>query len=204
MLSLLKKSDAPPPVQPFWHPDFRSREKLPDIKVVRTTFWINGPAIFVVLAVGLYLGYTEVQLHSLKKQIADTEARIKRDEKPSEQFVAMFEKFKPEETRINEVNTFVKSKPVFSNLLLRLGETLPPNIAIDTIDLRETMLILRVSVRGDPVAASKHAVAYRAQLAADKQLAALFDDVSSNQPARSPTTNRMTIEFQLRVKGAKK
>src|SRR5690349_25124389 len=111
MLSLLKKSDAPPPVQPFWHPDFRSREKLPDIKVVRTAFFINGPAIFVVLALGLYLGYQEVQLHSLNKQIADTEARIARDKKPSEQFVAPYKKFVPEEARINEVNTFVKSSP---------------------------------------------------------------------------------------------
>jgi hypothetical protein len=204
MLSLLKKSDAAPLVQPFWHPDFRNREKLPDIKVVRTTFWINGPAIFIVIALGLYFGVQEWQLRALKMQIADTEARIARDKRPSEQAVALFKKFQPEEARIIEVNTFVNSKPLISKLILRLGQTLPPNIAVDTMDFREAGLLLRLSVRGDPVAASGYANAYRDLLAADKELS-LFEDIAfTTPPTRNPTTNRMTVEIFLRLKGAKK
>ena len=46
MLSLLKKkSDAAAPAVPAWHPNFRDYEKLPDVKVVRTAFFINAAAI---------------------------------------------------------------------------------------------------------------------------------------------------------------
>jgi hypothetical protein len=204
MLSLLKKSDAPPPVQPFWHPDFRHQQKLPDIKAVRTTFWINGPALFVVLALGLYFGLQEWQLRALNIQIADAEARIKRDKKGSEQNVALFKKFETEEARIGEVDAFVKSKPLVSAIILRLSQTLPPNIAIDTMDFRETGLTLRLSVRGDSVAASGYASAYRDRLAADKELAVFEDVAFTSTPVRNPATGRMAVEIFLRLKGAKK
>lgn len=203
-LKLLKKSDAPPPVQPFWHPDFRQRQKLPDIKAVRTTFWVNGPAIFVALALGLYFGLQEWQLRNLNLQIAEADARITRDKKGSDQAIALFKKFQGEEARINEVDAFVKARPLFSAIVLRLSHTLPPNIAVDAMDFRDTGLNLRLSVRGDAVAASGTGSAYRDQLAADKELA-MFDDVSfTSTPVRSATTGRMSVEIFLRLKGAKK
>ena len=53
MLPLLKKksdADAAPAV-PAWHPNFRNYQKLPDIKVVRTAFFVNGIAILLVVAI---------------------------------------------------------------------------------------------------------------------------------------------------------
>ena len=49
MLSLLKKKPdaAAANLTPAWHPNFRNFERLPDTKVVRTTFFINGGAIAV-------------------------------------------------------------------------------------------------------------------------------------------------------------
>ena len=43
-LSLTKKSDAQSAVAPVWHPNFRNFERLPDTKVVRTTFFVNTAA----------------------------------------------------------------------------------------------------------------------------------------------------------------
>jgi len=204
MLSLLKKSDAPPPVQPFWHPDFRNQQKLPDIKAVRTTFWINGPAIFIVLALGLYFGLQAWQLRGLKQQLAETEARIARDKRPSDQAKALFAKFQAEEARVNEIDAFLKSKPIVSTLILRLAETLPPNIAIDAIDLRGNGLVVRLSVRGDAAAASGYATAYLEQLRADKELSAFENFAFTSTPVRNPSTNNMSVEFLLGLKGAKK
>ena len=50
MLSLLKKKSeaAAAPTVPAWHPNFRNYEKLPDLKVVRTAFFVNGAAIFMI------------------------------------------------------------------------------------------------------------------------------------------------------------
>src|SRR4051812_44858078 len=107
MLSKLKKSDAGPPVQPFWHADFRNREKLPDIKVVRTSFWTNGPYIFVATAIAMYFGIQEWHLYRLNQQIDAAEARITKNKKPSDQAKALFMRFMIEDTRINDVQTFV-------------------------------------------------------------------------------------------------
>ena len=59
MLSLLKKKKKPDaaaseaPQVPAWHPNFRNYQQLPDIKVVRTAFFVNGAAVFVALGLAV-------------------------------------------------------------------------------------------------------------------------------------------------------
>lgn len=204
MLSLLKKKSeaAAAPAVPNWHPNFRSYEKLPDIKVVRTAFFINGAAIFAALALSTYFGIKEWQLRVLNGQINEEVRKIERDKRQSEQAVALYKKFQTEEARIREVEAFIKSKPIVSSLLMRLGETLPPNIALDNLELRGDGLALRLSVRGEGVAASEHATAYAEQLKTDPQLAAFAEPNFTSTPTRNPTTGRMAVEFFLRYKPA--
>jgi hypothetical protein len=141
----------------------------------------------------------------LKAQIADVTRQIQKNKGPSTEVVGQFKKFQAEEARINEVITFLNAKPPVSTLILRLARTLPPNIAIDSMDLRETGLVLRLSVRGDATAASGYATAYYEQLRADKELTARFEDVIfTGTPMRNATTGRMTVEILLRAKPAPK
>src|SRR3954470_24922876 len=208
MLSLLKKkSDAAgAPTVPNWHPNFRNYEKLPDIKVVRTAFFVNGAAIFVALALGIYFGIKEWQLRVIKGQIAEVQRQIDSNKRPSDQAVAVYKKFQAEEAKVNEVDAFVKSRPLVSALIVRLADTLPKNIAIDTIDLRADGLVLRLSVRGDAAAASGYATDYLDQLRADKELSNFDEFAFTSTPTRSPSTGRMALEFILRPKppGGKK
>jgi hypothetical protein len=204
MLSLLKKkseADAPPAV-PAWHPNFRNYEKLPDIKVVRTAFFVNGAAILVAVSLAIYLGFKEWQLHAVNVQLAQVRAQIDHDKRASDQAITLFKKFQTEEAKISEVDAFMGSKPIVSTLILRLAQTLPSNIAIDTLDLRDAGLTLRLSVRGDAAAASGYATAYLEQLRADKDLAQ-FDEVTfTSTPVRNPATGRMAVEFFMRIKAA--
>ncbi len=202
MLSLLKKKSeaAAAPAVPSWHPNFRNFEKLPDTKVVRTAFFINGAAIFVALALGIYFGLQEWRLRGVKAQSAEEQRKIDRDKRPSDQAVALFKKFQADEARTLEVDAFIKSKPQVSVLLMRLGETLPPNIAIDNVDIRETGLVLRLSVRGAPETAPGYATAYRDQLAADKALAQFEDVIFTATPTLNPTSGRMAVEFLLKFR----
>lgn len=202
MLSLLKKkSDAAAALAaPSWHPNFRNYEKLPDIKVVRTAFFVNGAAISVALALGMYFGSKEWQLRLTKAQIAEEQRKIDADKRASDQAIALYKKFQADEARVLEVDAFVKSKPLVSALLLRLGETLPPNVAIDNIELRMEGLALRLSVRGDAVAASGYATAYLEQLRADTELAYFGEFNFTSTPTRNPSTGRMAVEFMLRLK----
>ena len=200
MLSLLKKkSDADAAeAPPAWHPNFRNYEKLPDIKVVRTAFFINGIAVFAVLALGTYLGFREWNLRLTNRQIAHLQGEIDRDKKASDQAVALFKKFQAAETRINEVDAFMTSKPLVSTLLIRLAQTLPKNIALDNFDLRDNGITLRLSVRGDPASASGYATAYLEQLRADKDLAQFGDVSFTSTPTLNPSTGKMAVEFLLK------
>lgn len=204
MLSLLKKksnADAAPAL-PAWHPNFRNFEKLPDTKVVRTAFFINFAAITVALAALIYFGLDDWKLRGVRKQVAAIEAQIARDKKVSDQAVAQFKKFQAEEAKVLEVDTFVKSRPAVSTILMRLAETLPKDIAIDTTDFRETGLALRLSVRGAPDAASGLATNYLEQLRADKELA-IFDSFEfTSTPTPNPGTGKMAVEFFLHLKAA--
>lgn len=202
MLPLLKKKSdaATPPSVPNWHPNFRNYEKLPDIKVVRTAFFVNGAAISITVALAVFVGFKGLQLRDINAQIGEEQAKIGREKDRSAKAVALFKKFQIEEARILEVDAFVKSKPLVSTLLMRLGETLPPNVAIDNIDLRQEGMALRLSVRGDAVAASGYATAYLDQLKADKELSCFGECTFTNTPTRNPTTGRMAVEFFLRLK----
>ena len=203
MLSLLKKkSDASAaPQVPAWHPNFRNYEKLPDIKVVRTAFFVNGAAIFVAVGLLLYFGFQEWQLHVLNGQVADWQRQIDRDKPESDKAVALYKKFVAEEAKIDDVDAFVKSKPITSDLILHLGQTLPNNIAVDTLDLRETGLALRLTVRGAPEAAAGYATAYLDQLRNDKELSH-FDDFRATSSSRNASSGRLAVELFLRLKPA--
>jgi hypothetical protein len=204
MLSLLqKKSDsAAAPAVPAWHPNFRNYQKLPDIKVVRTAFFINGAAVSIAAALAIYLGFQEWQLRVLRSQVADVETRIRMDRPPSEQAVALFRKFQVEEAKINEVDAFLKSKPVVSELILHLGRTLPSNLAMEAMDLRGTGLVLRLAVRGAPDVAAGYATAYLNQLKDDPKMMAQFADAAMTNLSRNPATGRLAVELTLPLKAA--
>ena len=203
MLPFLKKKSeaAAAPLVPPWHPNFRNYEKLPDIKVVRTAFFVNGAALTLAASLLIYFGSQEWTLHGLNAQVAEAQQKIDHDKSGSDQAVALYKKFQAEEAKIAEVDTFVKSRLLVSDLIVHLGKTLPPNIAIDNFDLRDTGLSLRLTVRGAPEAAAGYATAYIDQLRADKELAR-FDDFAATGSSRNASTGRLAVEMFLHLRPA--
>ena len=205
MLSRLnKKSEVTAPQVPAWHPDFRNFERLPDIKVVRTAFSINGIAIVIALVMLCWLGYQEYQLHDLNRQISDWQRQIDRDRTASIQAVAQYKKFQAEELRGQEVENFIKSKPVFSEILLHLAETLPANVALDGLEFRDALFTLRGTVRGSPEMAAGYASTYLQQLKTDPVFMAKFGDIILAGLNPNPQSGRLQLEITLRLKEGKK
>jgi len=204
MPSLLRKKseEAAAAVTPAWHPNFRDYQKLPDVKVVRTAFFVNGGAGFLALGLAVYVATQELHLRALDTQIAEEQAKIDRAKKGSGQAVAAFKKFQAEEAVALEVDAFVKSRPAVSPVVRRLGETLPPDIAIDALDFQADGVVLRLAVRGDAVAASGRATAYLEQLKADKELAQFSEFIFAQAPERNPVSGRISVQFRLRYQAA--
>ncbi len=204
MASLLKKkNEAAGSEVPAWHPNLRNFQRLPDTKVIRTAFFINVAVITVAAAMLLYVGKDEWQLHSYRAQIDDWQRQIDRDRKGSNAAIAMYAKYREEEAKLQEIDQFVKSKPIVSQLLMHLGSSLPRNMALDYFDLREAGLILRATVRGAPDQASGLASAYIDQLRADKDLL-IFDEITPTGTGRNAQSGRVTIEVFLHLKSAGK
>jgi hypothetical protein len=213
MLSLLKKkSEARAGVSemPPWHPNLRNASRLPDTKVVRTSFFVNGVSIFVAVAALLWFAYQEYKLHDLNRQIDVWQAQIDRDKKESDRFIGIYRKFKDEQAKVDEVNGFLRSKPAVSELIMYIGETLPQEIALDAYEQQATGLTLRGTVRGTPDEATGYATAYLDQLRADKTLAINFGEIAFSGPgvARNPQTGKLSLQLFLKfgpsVKGPKK
>jgi hypothetical protein len=204
-LALSKKSDAAAVVVPAWHPNLRIVENLPDTKVVRTAFFVNGAAMLVAIALALYLGIQEWKLHEVNKQIADWQRQIDRDKKQSADAVALYGDFKMEEAKTNEVEDFVASKPVISEIILRLGAITPKKIALDGLDFKDGGFNIRATIKGAPERASGDVSAFEKQLRIDKVLGPMFSAVNLLTDRRNTTTGRLVIEiFCEYKKGAKK
>ncbi len=208
MPSFLKKkpeantaSEMPP-----WHPNLRNFARLPDTKVVRTAFFINGASVFIALGLLLWFSYQEYELHNLDRQIADWDQQINRDKKDSDQFIALYSKFVGEQSKVNEVDAFLRSRPAVSRLLMRLGEILPKDIALDAYEQQMSGVTIRGTVRGSPDEASGFASAYLDQLRADKVLAETFDEFSFSGPgvSRNPANGRLSLQLFLHFKNAPK
>jgi hypothetical protein len=205
-LALNKKSDAAVIVVPAWHPNLRIAENLPDTKVVRTAFFVNGAAMLIAIALALYLGIQEWKLHEVNKQIADWQRQIDRDKKQSAEAVKTYQDFKLEEAKTAEVVDFVASKPVISAIILRLGVMTPKKIALDSLDFKDGGVQIRATVKGAPDRASGDASAYEKQLRTDKVLGPMFSDVNLLTMRKNTANGRLVIEIfcEYKAKGAKK
>jgi hypothetical protein len=203
--ALKKKGDAAVIVVPAWHPNIRIVENLPDTKVVRTAFFVNGAAMLLAIGLALYLGMQEWKLHEVNKQIADWQRQIDRDKKQSQEAVKLYQDFKAEEAKTAEVVDFVTSKPVLSEIILRLGVMTPKKIGLDSLEFAEKGVSIRATIKGAPDHASGDASAYEKQLRSDKVLGPMFGDVNLLTMRKNTTTNRLVIEiFCEYKKGAKK
>jgi hypothetical protein len=176
---------------------------LPDTKAVRTSFFINGGAITVALVMLVYFAAQELNLYSINSQAAEWEAQIQRDRAASDRAKTQFAQFKAEEAKLVEVAAFLAQRPVVSDLILTIAQTLPTNIALDGFDLKDTTLILRATVRGAPDLASGYASTYVDQLRADQDLAPKIEDVALTNLNRVPTTGRLAIEIVVKLKAVK-
>jgi hypothetical protein len=197
-LPKIKKSEkAAVSLVPAWHPNFRNFERLPDVKVVRTSFFVNCVAVVITLVVLLYFGLQEYKLRDVRLQINDWQHQIDANQKPSEQAVSLYRKFQEAEGKATEIAAFVKSNIIRSNFVVDLGQSLPDNIVLTAIEVRETDVVLRGLVRGTSEEASGKAEAYLDQLRGSPRLRTKFD---AEMPSISRDTKANQLDFEIVLK----
>jgi len=198
-LLFLKKSSNNSSVvlTPTWHPDFRVSERLPDIKPVRTIFFINGAAVFIAAGLAIYVGYRDVALRTLRHDTATVETELNNNKLASRKAVELFGKFKQQEQAVLGLQQFFSTgKLVVSDFILHLGTVMPYNIRLSSIDYKPAGVVLR----GDITGGAEEASTYLNVLREDKVLAEFIESITLTSIARDAGAGRIKFEFALKYK----
>lgn len=186
---------------PSWHPNFRNFDRLPDVKVVRTSFFVNFLSIVLVSALLLLFGLQEYNLHAINVQISDWQRQIDDSRKPSDQAVQLYHQFQNEEKKVAEVAAFIKTAFVRSDFVIELGQSLPENIALNSMSVSDAGVSLNGIVRGTSSDdAFGQAQSYINQLQADPSLSQKFDSITMPNIDRDAKAGQLDFQISMKSK----
>lgn len=208
-LSLTRKSDAQPVLAPVWHPNFRNFERLPDTKVVRTTFFINTAAVVVTISLILWLGYREFHIRSLVELTAGSQREIEANVKQSNEAIRQTKVFEDEQKKIAAAMAFAGNPISPTDVVSFLARSLPAEIALESLDLKlapqaPAQCTLRGLVAGSADQATGVVSTYTDSLRNQPVAGGTFDTISLNSLDRDAARGVMVFEIQLKAKPAKK
>lgn len=202
-MSLIKKSDANSASAPLWHPNFRNFERLPDTKVVRTTFFINVSAITLAAILLILVGVREYRVMDLNAQINTTQVVIGKTSKDNAEAIKLSKIFETEGKKIAEASAFTKRTMAPSAFVLLLGKTLPKEVQIESVDMRFSgasgdQCVLRGTVAGTKDTASGAADKYVGVLKNSSLIGSMFESV--NMPSINPDPAGGFMRFEIVIK----
>ncbi len=206
MLSLLKKSagDKAPSGQMTiaWRPDFRDLGSLPDIKTVRTSFFVNTVAVGVAAALLLFVVQREWSVMSLRNSLQDVEARIAATEPESNRAKAEFAKFQAEEKKFKEVQAFAGDSFRLPDFVMRIGQILPTGVSIRRVDYRGPGkdILVTGSVEGLDSSASDIASGFVKLLQSDEVLGKEIVSVTLANLGRNVEEGALNMELLFALK----
>ncbi|MEI6106662.1 MAG: hypothetical protein WCR49_06560 [Opitutae bacterium] len=204
-LSLTKKSDADA-APPLWHTNFRNFERLPDTKVVRTAFFVNTAAIALTVCLSLWFGYQEYHIYSLGEQIAASQKEIDSNAKQNKEAIRLSKIFADEDKKLVEVGNFQRAVILPAELVTLLGQTLPKEIAIMSLDARLApptgpgTIQMRGQVAGSPDQAAGYASSYVDLLRAHPRLGTVFDSIVLANLNRDAGNNSLVFDIAMKIK----
>ena len=125
-----------------WRPDFRDRDSLPDIKTVRTSFFLSALALTLAIMSLMHVGFYEFTIYSASKKIEKGKAEVSAQQGLHAKAIGMNNRFIEIERRIDEVNTFVEGQMIGSDLILDVGENLMPGMSLSSVEFKEDRTVL--------------------------------------------------------------
>jgi Tfp pilus assembly protein PilN len=183
-----------------WHPNFRNYERLPDIKVVRTAFFVNLVAVVLALGSLSFVVWREYETATLRRQVAQVEERIPADKAKSTEAVALYKEFQKHSDRIEEIRQFKLRGFSVTPIMVHLASTMPSDVVLTSLDFQEKRIVLRGIIRGSADEATGNAGRYFEKLKADKVLAQTVESVTATNMSKNQQDKQFYIEFILNLK----
>lgn len=189
---------------PNWHPDFRDVSALPDLKVVRTSFFVNVLCLTAALAAVLASAHREYNAMNMRTEIQQTETAIESNTARNKELLALNKEFMEAAQRFKEAGTFLDVPFVTSDLLVALSHSLPNYMDFTRVQYEENVLTLSGTIRGASETASTRVSAYLDVLHEETLIGKLFPDISIKSLDRDPRTQGLTFQIVLKTTEAAK
>jgi Tfp pilus assembly protein PilN len=181
-----------------WHANFRVAEGLPDLKPIRTSFFIN--LLFITLAVAalLFTAHREFLGYSIRSEIELSNESVAGISARNAQLLSLNQEFNDASVVISSAEKFLKGQMVGSQLLISLSRSLPDSMDFTSITFEGGKLILRGNIRGASETASTRVTAYLDVLRKDEIIGNRLSEISLTSLVRDPRTQGMSFEIVLK------
>ncbi|MGB0370977.1 MAG: hypothetical protein ACPGN3_06460 [Opitutales bacterium] len=120
-----------------WHPDFRVESELPDIKIVRTDFIVNGIAGFVALVALVLVVTREVDLRSMHGNLSDLKAEVASLEQGNAENLKDSKLFKDTAPLITDIEKFKLYSVEPIQTVMAISEILPDGVLLESLRFNE-------------------------------------------------------------------
>ncbi|MEM7790478.1 MAG: hypothetical protein AAF546_03670 [Verrucomicrobiota bacterium] len=130
-----KKKD----LQPYWRPNVRIVETLPDIKVVRTDFIINFIAVSLVVITGVYLLQREYRVFALSRSISNLEQQINVSNADNNKNLKLNQRFFEAANYVLELQSFYSAPFRPYHLIAELTQSKPEEMRFTKLSLSESV-----------------------------------------------------------------
>lgn len=199
-----KKPVASPP----WHPDFRDATALPDVKLIRTSFFVNAGSVCLLAVALLLLASHEMKRRSLNSEIADLEANLRENKARHEEVLRLHQEFEKREKLIVAVSQVVDNSLDLSRFLVALGHSLRPGMSLSNIRYTEQgqqkLLQINGSIYGSPDAAASEITDYLEVFKVNPVLSERVEAAVPVSLVPTPDGDLMAFGIELRLKSPKK
>ncbi|HWA09428.1 MAG TPA: hypothetical protein VG838_08270 [Opitutaceae bacterium] len=192
----MTKSRDPLALGPHWHVDCRLETELPEDNVVGKRFLINALFGSATLALILFTGWLAYMNLSLHSQIRDWDQRITESRKEVQEIQKLQRDYLVEAKKVDHAYALMKSSFFISGFTAHLGQTLPRQLNVDSIDSSETAIMVRGSIHESYETASDLLSGYRKQLLKEPEIAPFFDKINTDLVRAPDNTISFEITFQ--------
>ena len=125
-------------VDAAWHQDFRNPDSLPDIKVIRTRFFVNFVAIVVPLFVGIMWIQQELSWSSIRGDIEKLENEKSGMNSSNTELVSLSRDFLKESAKVESLEGYYHNLFPLSDYLESIARQVPADMVISSMDLKKS------------------------------------------------------------------
>lgn len=125
--------------QPYWRPDFRNPSTLPDIKVIRTDFLINGFAMACAISALFFFLQKEYRARSLETLVSGLREQVALLTPQNAKSLQLNERFRTAGLYVAEIQSFHNSPYSPDELLVDLSNSVPDGLVFRQISMNEAI-----------------------------------------------------------------